>query len=121
LFEDGKKILFVIEDLSKVSFMNTDITRVRFADRAKWGKYDKFKVPQEELLEEKAPPSLGSIMAVYRNLRENYEFRLRYDEAGEFFKKEMELKRKYREEEVVSEKEKSTISKKITRSESTYH
>ena len=41
--------------------------------------------------------SLGSIMAVYRNLRENYEFRLRYDEAGEFFIREMELKRKYRE------------------------
>ena len=29
--------------------------------------------------------------------RENYEFRLRYDEAGEFFIREMELKRKYRE------------------------
>ena len=36
-------------------------------------------------------------MAVYRNLRENYEFRLRYDEAGKFFMKEMELKRRYRE------------------------
>jgi hypothetical protein len=41
--------------------------------------------------------SLGSVMAVYRNLRENYEYRLRYDEAGKFFIKEMELKRKYRE------------------------
>jgi uncharacterized protein YjbI with pentapeptide repeats len=40
LFEDGKKILFG----SKFSFMNTDITRVRFSDRAKWGKEDKFKV-----------------------------------------------------------------------------
>ena len=39
---------------------------------------------------------LGSVMAVYRNLRENYEFRLRDDEAGQFFFKEMELKRKYR-------------------------
>jgi hypothetical protein len=33
LFEDGKKILFGIEDLSNFSFMNTDITRVRFSDR----------------------------------------------------------------------------------------
>jgi hypothetical protein len=41
-------------------------------------------------------------MAVYRNLRENYEFRLRYDEAGKFFIREMELKRKYREGEVLS-------------------
>lgn len=46
LFEDGKKILFGIEDLSRVSFMNTDITRVRFNDRARWG-----KVFEEELLE----------------------------------------------------------------------
>jgi hypothetical protein len=43
--------------------------------------------------------SLGTVMAVYRNLRENYEFRLRYDEAGKFFIKEMELKRRYREED----------------------
>lgn len=32
LFEDGKKILFDTKDLSNVSFMNTDITRVRFSD-----------------------------------------------------------------------------------------
>jgi len=108
LFEDGKKILFGIDDLSRVSFMNSDITRVRFSDRARWGKgQDNFKVFDEEtlekeLLEKKTPTvSLNSVMAVYRNLRENYEFRLRYDEAGEFFKKEMELKRKYREEDRV--------------------
>jgi hypothetical protein len=41
--------------------------------------------------------NLGSIKAVYRNLRENYEYRMRYDEAGQFFIREMELKRKYRE------------------------
>jgi hypothetical protein len=41
-------------------------------------------------------PSIDSIKAVYRNLRENYEYRLRYDEAGKFFIKEMELKRYYR-------------------------
>jgi hypothetical protein len=83
--------------------MNTDITRVRFSDRARWGKKDPFKVVEEEMLENsligKSPKhvSLGSVMAVYRNLRENYEYRLRYDEAGKFFIKEMELKRKYRE------------------------
>lgn len=52
LFEDGKKILFgEIEDLSKFSFMNTDITRVRFSDRARWGKEDKIRVIEEERLE----------------------------------------------------------------------
>lgn len=30
---------------------NTDITRVRFSDRARWGKQEKFKVFEEELLE----------------------------------------------------------------------
>jgi hypothetical protein len=35
--------------------------------------------------------SLGSVLAIYRSLRENYEYRLRYDEAGQFFKREMEL------------------------------
>lgn len=38
--------------------------------------------------------SRGAVMAVYRNLRENFEYRMRYDEAGEFFVREMELKRK---------------------------
>jgi uncharacterized protein YeeX (DUF496 family) len=41
--------------------------------------------------------NLESIKAIYRNLRENYEYRLRYDEASKFFVREMELRRKYRE------------------------
>jgi hypothetical protein len=32
----------------------------------------------------------------------NYEYRLRYDEASKFFKREMELKRKYKEGTSVS-------------------
>jgi hypothetical protein len=88
--------------------MNTDVTKVRFSDRARWGKKDRFKVAEEEMLENsligKSPErvSLGSVMAVYRNLRENYEYRLRYDEAGKFFIKEMELKRQYREVKNIS-------------------
>ncbi len=39
---------------------------------------------------------MGGILSVYRNLRDNYEFRRRYDEAGKFFIREMELKRKYK-------------------------
>ena len=82
--------------------MNSDITRIRFSDKTRWrederkkGK-DRFTVIEEKWLEGSHPKSpdisLGSVMAVYRNLRENYEFRLRYDEAGKFFIKEMELK-----------------------------
>jgi hypothetical protein len=127
--------------------MNTDITGVRFSDKARWGgkkveyhkfwrrkkvKEDRFKIVDERLLQEdierkkkNIKPSiedepaiqedekkdshtikdfnLDSIKAVYRNLRENYEYRMRYDEAGHFFVIEMELKRKYRE--VVSPKD----------------
>jgi hypothetical protein len=92
-----------VQDLSKVSFANTDITRVRFSETARWGMgrkdKDRFKVIEERWLEEtpKNIKNLGTVMAVYRNLRENYEFRLRYDEAGKFFVREMELKRRYRE------------------------
>jgi hypothetical protein len=90
--------------------MNSDITRIRFSDKARWAEEggekkhkERFKVIEEKWLEESRPDiSLGSVMAVYRNLRENYEFRLRYDEAGEFFIREMELKRKYREAPTIS-------------------
>jgi hypothetical protein len=42
--------------------------------------------------------TIGNIIAIYRNLRENFEYRLRYDKAGEFFIREMELKRNYRDD-----------------------
>lgn len=40
-------------------------------------------------------PSLEGVLSVYRNLRENYEYRLRYNESGQFFIKEMELQRTF--------------------------
>jgi hypothetical protein len=110
LFEAKEKVIFDIENLSNVSLKNTDLTGVRFSDKARWGgkkvKEDRFKIIDERLLDEKIKEkdghttkdfNLGSIKAVYRNLKENYEYRMRYDEAGQFFIREMELKRKYRE------------------------
>ena len=49
--EDGRKILFEVQDLSKISFAKTDITRVRFSDIATWGEKNKFKIFQEIILE----------------------------------------------------------------------
>ena len=69
------------------------------------GGSDEFTIIDEEWLKEQEKGkqkgkieqvSLEDVLSVYRNLRENYEFRLRYDDAGKFFIKEMELKRKYR-------------------------
>jgi Pentapeptide repeats (9 copies) len=104
LFEGKEKVIFDTENLSNVSFMNADITGVRFSDQTRWGeekaKEDRFKIVDERLLEKKIKEkyfNLGSIKAVYRSLRDNYEYRMRYDEAGQFFIREMELKRRYRE------------------------
>ena len=67
LFEEPEKTVFDVNDLSNVSFLNTDITRVRFSDGVRWGgkkvEYDKFwgrkkvkeerfKIVDERLLEE---------------------------------------------------------------------
>jgi hypothetical protein len=101
LFEKPNQIVFDGNDMSNVSFINTDIAKVKFELDTRWGPEDKFKVIEEEWLENmkttKHPISLIGILSLYRNLRENYEARLRYDEAGKFFIKEMELKRRYRE------------------------
>jgi hypothetical protein len=117
-FENQNKIIFESEDMSKVSFINTDITRIRFSDKIAWGGKDKFTVIEEKWLEdssknieERRRVSLGGILSVYRNLRENYEFRLQFDEAGKFFIREMELKRKYRQIAPVSSSSDFTIKK----------
>jgi hypothetical protein len=68
--------------------MYTDITGVRFSDKARWGgeekdKEDRFKILDERLLEKNIKEkdghtskdfNLGSIKSVYRSLRENYEY-----------------------------------------------
>lgn len=85
-------------DLSNVSFLGTDITRVKFDEKIIWG-VDKYSIfDARELISNPEKFGLSSVLAVYRNLRENYEFRLMYEEAGQFFVKEMELKRIYYED-----------------------
>lgn len=64
--------------------------------------------------------SLELALSVYRNLRENYEFRLRYDDAGKFFIKEMELKRRYREEQKLL-KENSWLRRQFSLTGLYYH
>ena len=44
LFEAKEKIIFEVQDLSNVSFMNSDITRVRFSDKARWRRKKEKKV-----------------------------------------------------------------------------
>jgi hypothetical protein len=93
--------------MSKVSFINTDITRIRFSDKIAWGGKDKFTVVEENWLEDSSKKgknnvekrktvSLAGVLSVYKNLHENYELRIRHDEADMLFIREMELNRKYR-------------------------
>jgi hypothetical protein len=126
-FENKEKVVFDIDNMHHVSFINTDIVGIRFSDNAIWGEEakDRFRILDERRLEDIYKKeideeendedkndeeeedndkawrmqvfNLGSIVAEYRNLRENYEYRRRYDEAGQFFIREMELKRKYRD------------------------
>ena len=97
IFEQPNKTMFDVSDLSQVSFAGSDISKVTFTDRVKWGGTDGLKVIEEEWIEKQSKQiSLDLVLYVYRRLRENYEFKLKFDEAGKFFIKEMELKRSYR-------------------------
>lgn len=101
------KLVHIDGDLSMASFLNTDLSRVHFENNVVWnnspqsGKFSKFNqcrfVIFDEILLENNEPNLdlNSVLDVYRNLRENYDYYLRYDDAGEFFIREMELKRKF--------------------------
>ncbi len=91
--------------MSRVSFLDTDISGIRFSNKAIWGGKDKYKIIEEEWFEKlcRDPAStsinvvsLQDILLLYRNLRENYVLRRRYDEADKFFIREIELRRKYK-------------------------
>jgi uncharacterized protein YjbI with pentapeptide repeats len=103
-FEDQEHTIFSCVNLENVSFLNTNILKIKF-DNVKWGKEDGFKILEERILEQKLKSNkeydfeftLDDVLSIYRSLRENYQKRLKYDEAGEFFVREMEVKRKYKE------------------------
>ena len=95
LFENEPKIFFD-GDLSKVSFLDANITGVRFGDNVSWGGKDNFRVLDEERLNQ-LHEKLGAVVRIYRRLRRNYENSDRYEEADRFYIREMELQREYRE------------------------
>lgn len=91
-----QQLVSFVGDMSNVSFLYSDITRVRFDEVDNWGKDNKIR-DEREFIESKDKNNLKSILAIYRNLRDNYEFQLRYEDAGKFFIREMELNRKYKQ------------------------
>lgn len=107
-------------NITNVSFADTDIKQINFGNRISWEliessddkeektgsvkkrKNNDFKICDERLLEEndETEINLESIKNIYRDLRDNFDLNLRYDIAGKFFVREMELKRKYKEKHV---------------------
>jgi len=117
-FNEPSKIIFN-SNLHYVSFLDTDLKRIRFGNnvewhltkspKTKWGKFkyaiekislrnNKFKIHDERTLDNQTEPELNleSVMDTYRDLRDNYDYELRYETAGQFFVREMELKRKFK-------------------------
>ena len=101
-----------IHDLKLILDLNKNIVRLIIDGREEYNFDaqkidDKIKVFTEQVL-------LNNVITVYRFLRENFEYNLRYDEAGELFIREMELKRNYKQ---LSEPSEYTIIKRniITR------
>jgi uncharacterized protein YjbI with pentapeptide repeats len=90
-----QSVVFDICDLSKVSFLHSEtISEVSFR-QVKWRiKGNRSAIVDEDRIGKKdRRATYSSVADVYRRLRRSYESRLRYAEAGEFFKSEMEMKR----------------------------
>ena len=84
--------------LSNVSLLGTDVTRIRFDADAVWNDgSDPYAILDErELAAGRSAVSPSDVLAVYRSLRECHEYWLMYGEAGQFYIKEMDLRRRYR-------------------------
>ena len=94
VFERPKNVRFN-SDLTRVSFLETDLLKVRFGSNTVWNRGSD-PIPYD--VREFKPDSrrrLGGVLSVLRDLRDNYEYRLEYEGAGKFFVQEMEMKRQY--------------------------
>jgi uncharacterized protein YjbI with pentapeptide repeats len=97
-FKISTKIVFDNCNMERVSFIHTNISRITFRN-IKWGK--DFRIFDEELLLLKLNNddltykdlTYDNVLTVYRNLRDNYDNNMRYEESGKFFINEMKLKR----------------------------
>jgi len=114
IFENPKEIIFDVKDLSKVSFMSTDITDIKFGENVRWGGNDSFKLIDEEIfVQSPQKQNLESLLALYRNLRENYENRFRYEDAKKIFEREINLKKEYGDKSFKSISDPEILSTKI--------
>jgi len=120
-FSKPSEVFFDHVYLGRVSFINCNIERVNFRNVIWKERSGRYVVFDEELLAIKANQklreeleqrgleeeveeisrspaiTLDNVLSVYRGLRENYDYNLKYIESGRFFISEMEIRRLYRE------------------------
>jgi uncharacterized protein YjbI with pentapeptide repeats len=94
LFEKPQHVIFDVKDLSMMSFLNTDISEIRFGKNVHWGEKDGFTLVDETRLESFSEQDIESLLAEYRSLRENYERRCRKEDAEKILRHEVELQKK---------------------------
>ncbi len=96
-FDKEERVRFG-RSLSNVSFLTTNMTRIRFRSDTVWNADgDPYAILDERrLADDPSSLSLSDILAVYRSLRECYEYWLMYEEAGRLYVREMDMRRCYR-------------------------
>jgi len=106
VLDNSKKVVIVYQNRVEKAY-DTLIEKYRLPARSfggEWFVYSKM-------------PRISAVVSIYRNLAENYENSLRYEEANQFYKREMEVRRRYREFEsksVLSTKNNSWIRRNLS-------
>ena len=84
--------------LSNVSFIGTNMTKIRFDADTVWSDDGSYAILDERSLAgSPSKSSLSDTLAVYRSLLECHEYWLTYEEAGRFYVREMDMRRCYRD------------------------
>ncbi|MFZ3166177.1 MAG: pentapeptide repeat-containing protein [Candidatus Methanoperedens sp.] len=91
-FHKPSDVKFQDVNLSNVSFLYTDITKVEFLNE-KWAKKNGRLIVVDESIRE-GWITYDAIAQLYRRLRWNYEANYKFAEAGDFFIGEMEMRRR---------------------------
>ena len=95
VFDPGERS-FVDIDMSSVSLINADISGAKFREHTKWdGDHGHRTYDIRMFYSDPSLDRLVGALGVLRSLRDNHEYHLMYRAAGQFFVREMELRRRY--------------------------
>lgn len=93
---DPKEVSVMDTDMTNVSLLDADLSGVKFTDRTKWDdKYGHDIYDARMFYLDPGPDRLAATLSLLRALRDNYDYHLMYRDAGQFFVREMELRRRY--------------------------